>query len=864
MSFRAKTVFGLIIIQGIVLIILVSVSLSVLTKASEEAIDKRAQTTLKLFAALAKDSVLSYDLATLETYVSELIKQPEITYIRIINPQGVILASANSNEQPTNTSAIDIPTSSVLDTTFDFTADIQENHISYARIDMGINSSFINNNKATAQKKLIPLSGLALLATILFTLFLSNQLTRRLNTLANGAQALSEGNLQYRVPVICSDEIGKTAVAFNNMGEKLSTLYSSLEIENNERRRIESELLEHKNSLQITIKKRTEQLEKAKNDAESGAKAKAAFIANMSHEIRTPMNAIIGFTEVLLLNQDIPKSASKHIEVILNSARGLLTIINDILDISKLESGKFSLESVCFNFSNAIIQALQTIEQQALEKGLDLKLKIDSSLSKRYMGDPTRLRQVILNLVSNAIKFTKKGTITINIEPSDKSNFLKFSIHDSGIGMTPDQCDKVFESFSQADASTTRRFGGTGLGTTICQQIVDLMGGEIWVESEYGKGSSFYFTAEMIPTKDEKDCLFESNDTLIDEYVSPRVFNVLLAEDIKTNADLVMLRLKQQGHSIEWATNGKEAIDAIQKFSYDIILMDVMMPELDGLEATKRIREIEKNSGEHIPILALTASVMQEDHEKCRQSGMDLIASKPINFDELFSTMEKMVPEGEGILNNTHRIDIWLENEFDFSPVNDVAEVSKALVVWRSEEVYIKALLSFADERCNAAHEIQKLLFTHKNDVTPAKGIAHLLKGLAGNLFLQHVATMSADIDAYLKISDRDSASALLPELDKALQQVYSAINNLDLSPLKKHEPSKPFDRDAVTVLLFDLSSALSELNPDIIEPILDNLEQYIQMNELIDVKEQVEIFDFEKAKKKTILLAHKLEISLS
>ncbi len=207
--------------------------------------------------------------------------------------------------------------------------------------------------------------------------------------------------------------------------------------------------------------------------------------------------------------------------------------------------------------------------------------------------------------------------------------------------MTSEQVAKVFQSFSQADATTTRRFGGTGLGTTISKQIVELMGGEIWVESEPEKGSTFHFTALMTEAKEAEDCLFEKSNTIVDEYISPRTFKILLAEDIEANATLATLRLEQQGHTVYWVKNGRKTVEESQANSYDIILMDVMMPEMDGLDATREIRSIEEKTKARIPILALTASVMREDYNKCLAAGMDGVESKPIDFNKLFSEMEK-------------------------------------------------------------------------------------------------------------------------------------------------------------------------------------------------------------------------------
>ncbi len=248
------------------------------------------------------------------------------------------------------------------------------------------------------------------------------------------------------------------------------------------------------------------------------------------------MNAILGFSEVVLQDTQLSTETERHVRTLYSAAKSLLTIINDILDVSKLESGKFALETVCFHLPNALADALRTVEHRAAEKNLTITIEYDVHLPIRFMGDPTRLRQVVLNLVGNAIKFTPEGNITLRVKPGDKPDMLQFSVCDQGIGMTPEQVSTVFEPFSQADASTTRRFGGTGLGTTISKQIVDLMDGEIWVDSTFGAGSSFHFTAHLPEATVTDGCLYEHDSRIADGYVSPRLFRILLAEDVEANA----------------------------------------------------------------------------------------------------------------------------------------------------------------------------------------------------------------------------------------------------------------------------------------------------------------------------------------
>ncbi len=400
--------------------------------------------------------------------------------------------------------------------------------------------------------------------------------------------------------------------------------------------------------MQIDLKRNKEELVKAKNAAEMAAHAKAVFLANMSHEIRTPMNGIIGMAE-LLKRTPLNDEQKEYIEIISASGENLLTVINDILDFSKIEAGKIVLESIPFSVRDEIRNVISILNFQARKKGINLITEIDEDVPKYVKADPVRLKQVIINLVNNAIKFTETGSVSVEVscqEVNNKKRIFLFKVIDTGIGIPEEGVQRLFKSFSQVDISVTRKYGGTGLGLAISKNLVELMNGEIGVESEEGKGSTFWFTAKLeVMSHEEVEALQqqEKENHRSDAQSEIRSSNILLAEDNLINQKVAMAHLKKFGHKVTIANNGIEAVDYFSKFKYDLILMDIQMPEMDGLVATKLIRDFEKenNERERTPIVAMTANVMTEDVKKYMDQGMDDFIGKPFKADELKKIFQK-------------------------------------------------------------------------------------------------------------------------------------------------------------------------------------------------------------------------------
>ncbi|MFC1745147.1 ATP-binding protein, partial [Candidatus Riflebacteria bacterium] len=585
--------------------------------------------------------------------------------------------------------------------------------------------------------------------------------------------------------------------------------------------------------------------------------AKSDFLANMSHEIRTPMNSVLGFLGLALEDPAIPEAQAKHLKTAHNSAQGLLALINDILDVSKLESGKLDLEEKPFNLSQLISETLQILSIKTREKGLALTHSIHPDLLGNFIGDPYRLRQVITNIAGNAIKFTEVGSVSVSVKPGDKENMLHFTVEDTGIGIAADRIDKIFEAFSQADASTTRRFGGTGLGTTISSQLVELMHGKIWAESELGKGSKFHFTARM-PGTEEKE-----KTGAVDLYSSlktRRRFRILVADDIEENISLARIRLQQYGHTVAIARNGLEALEQYKKGGIDIILMDVQMPEMDGLEATKEIRKLEKTSGGHVPIIALTASVMKVELEKYKKEGMDSTAGKPIDFPELLATIETIVPEGVGEVMEDVPVAQVLQPEFELPELAGI-DIEKGMANWQDPKIYADALSGFAGKYGDVVENISNLI--EKQDFAEAYKVTHALKGLAGNLAMTELFDIAVKVDAAVNEKKPEEIKELLNPLKDALSTVISSTNKLKDLQKEEETPKKELDLPRVTELLKEVLEAIEQSDPFTAEPLFNSLQEYLTEEQLLPIKDSMAQFDFDAAKEETITLAKTMNIEV-
>jgi signal transduction histidine kinase/CheY-like chemotaxis protein len=773
-------------------------------------------------------------------------------------------------------------------------------------------------------------------------------------------QQIAKGDFSHEV-----DFMGDFSVAFNSMTQQLKDAFTERKKSNEILQKRITEL----DDARLAMLNMMEDLDEARNEAEDATKAKSDFLANMSHEIRTPMNAIMGMAH-LAMKTDLTAKQFDYLKKVDISAKSLLGIINDILDFSKIEAGKLDMEAVDFQLEDTLDNISTLVGIKTQEKGLELLFKTDPSVPTALVGDPLRLGQILINLSNNAVKFTDSGEIVVSSELVQKDNTqvtLKFSVQDTGIGMTAEQAAKLFQPFAQADSSTTRKYGGTGLGLTISKRLAEMMGGEIWVESESGQGSTFSFTANLglgkekakkrfKPSQDlrgmkvlvvddnatsrgilqemlesfsfdvsvaasgaegitelesaQEDKPFElvvmdwkmpgmdgieasrriKNHTglskippivLVTAYgredvmqqaeevglegfllkpVNPSMLfdtimqafgeavpetsrvaqrkdqeaealeniqgaRLLLVEDNEINQQVAKEILESAGLNVVLANDGQEAVNAVKENEYDAVLMDIQMPVMDGYTATREIRKDERFK--ELPIIAMTAHAMAGDEEKSLEAGMNGHVAKPIDPDQLFSTLQKWVkPSEERVQVQQPEVSVWrLEKDKSVPEEEELPEelpgfdLSDGLKRLQGNKMlYRKLLLNFATDYSESANDIRIAL--DSKDFEQAHSLVHNLKGLAGNLAATELQAAAVNLEKIVKGVGNKTPPA--KELNLKLSELESALNQA----LESAQSLGVFAEENVCILSDEEIAAVSaELAQDIAKRIRDAAE---------------------------------------
>ncbi|HRY15348.1 MAG: response regulator [Candidatus Competibacteraceae bacterium] len=527
----------------------------------------------------------------------------------------------------------------------------------------------------------------------------------------------------------------------------------------------------------------------AQHEADHASRAKSEFLANMSHEIRTPMNAILGLTHLGL--EATPEKQREYLIKINGSAELLLNILNDILDFSKIEAGKVGLEDLDFDLYKVMNRLDSAIGAQAREKHLGFHIQIAPETPRYLRGDPLRLEQVLMNLASNGVKFTERGQVTVSVAPDSEEaggNLkLRFSVSDTGIGLTSEQRERLFLAFSQADSSITRKFGGTGLGLAISMRLVQLMGGEIGVDSEYGQGSTFYFSASFDRAKDHVglDLPEASPQPAAAGYDLSRLRQkrVLIAEDNALNQQVIRELLERAEMTVVIANNGRDAIEAARRQSFDAVLMDLQMPVMDGLQAARELRKIAWFAD--TPIIALTANVFQADIEQCLAAGMNDHIGKPIKVDELFSKLMHCfvhaIPE---TADGEQQLFCNQAGWADLSPTQRQSiqglDLTTALDQMGGDNVLLgKVLNLFRQTEVESVQRIRAALAA--SDTGLSQRLAHTLKSTAGTVGANRLQAAARMIEETIRNGDAVDET-LLAELETAHAEVMKELGSLEAS----------------------------------------------------------------------------------